>query len=53
MSAFLEITDLNVSYGHTQVLFDINLAAQQGDFVAIAGPSGCGKTTLLRTILGL
>lgn len=53
MTGYLEISKLNVSYGNTAVLFDIDLSAQQGDFVAIAGPSGCGKTTLLRTILGL
>lgn len=53
MTGFLDLSQLNTSYGDTQVLFDINLAAGQGDFVAIAGPSGCGKSTLLRTILGL
>lgn len=53
MTSFLEINKLNVGYGNTQVLFDLYLKVNHGDFVAIAGPSGCGKTTLLRTILGL
>jgi ABC-type nitrate/sulfonate/bicarbonate transport system ATPase subunit len=34
-------------------LRDIDLAVQQGEFVAIIGPSGCGKSTLLELIAGL
>jgi putative ABC transport system ATP-binding protein len=36
----------------TVALSRINLAVQDGEFVAIMGPSGCGKTTLLN-IIGL
>ena len=36
-----------------QALQDVNLTAQQGEFVAILGPSGCGKSTLLEMIAGL
>ncbi len=35
------------------VLYNINLALEPGEFVAILGPSGCGKSTLLRAIAGL
>jgi putative ABC transport system ATP-binding protein len=35
------------------VLKDVNLHADEGEFVMIIGPSGCGKSTLLHTILGL
>ena len=35
------------------VLEDINLNINHGDFVCLLGPSGCGKTTLLRLIAGL
>jgi ABC-type Fe3+/spermidine/putrescine transport system ATPase subunit len=35
------------------VLYNINLALEPGEFMAILGPSGCGKSTLLRAIAGL
>jgi ABC-type lipoprotein export system ATPase subunit len=36
-----------------QILRDISLQINRGDFVVIFGPSGCGKSTLLHIILGL
>jgi len=36
-----------------QVLKDIELNIQPGEFVSIVGASGCGKSTLLRLIVGL
>ena len=41
------------SYGHAEVLRDINLTIPNGQIVCIVGPSGCGKSTLLRFIGGL
>lgn len=35
------------------VLEDINLQFQEGEFISIVGASGCGKSTLLRIIAGL
>ncbi|MCP5365858.1 MAG: ATP-binding cassette domain-containing protein [Hyphomicrobiales bacterium] len=55
--AFLELTGICKSYGvgtsRTSVLKDINLAINEGEFVAIVGFSGSGKTTLISTIAGL
>ena len=36
----------------TEVLRDINLEMNLGDFVCVLGASGCGKTTLLRLVAG-
>ncbi|QND54725.1 sn-glycerol-3-phosphate ABC transporter ATP-binding protein UgpC (plasmid) [Phyllobacterium sp. 628] len=49
----IEIDHLNKHYGGFHALKDINIAIEQGSFVALVGPSGCGKSTLLRTLAGL
>ena len=41
------------TFGARTVLSDLDLTAQQGQFVALLGASGSGKTTLLRMLLGL
>jgi len=49
----LEIKNLNVAYGDTQVIWDLNLKVEQGEIITMIGPNGAGKTTILRTICGL
>jgi iron(III) transport system ATP-binding protein len=51
-AAGIDISGVNLSYGATHVLKDINLTVEPGEFFAFLGPSGCGKTTLLRLIAG-
>jgi multiple sugar transport system ATP-binding protein len=51
--ATVELINVSKSFGSVEVLRDINLALEQGEFVVFVGPSGCGKSTLLRMIAGL
>jgi zinc transport system ATP-binding protein len=50
----VELRGVGFAYeaGH-RVLADVDLAVEEGEFVAIAGPNGGGKTTLVRLVLGL
>ena len=50
--ALLQLTGLQKIYDQTEVLKDINLDIEHGEFITLLGPSGCGKTTLLRLIAG-
>ena len=51
--AYLEIENVNVSYGDVQVVNDLSLTVNEGEVVSIIGGNGAGKTTLLKTISGL
>ena len=48
----LTVKGLNVSYGESKVLFDIDLQVNAGQVVTCVGRNGAGKTTLLKTIAG-
>lgn len=49
----LRIEDLDVGYGHLQILRKVSMNINVGEIVAILGPNGAGKTTLLKSIMGL
>ncbi len=49
----LEVADLAAAYGDVQVLWNIDLAVEKGEIVALIGSNGAGKTTLLRVLSGL
>jgi len=50
----IEFSQINFSYekGGQQILTDINIKINSGEYVAFVGPSGSGKSTLIRLILG-
>lgn len=49
----LEVYEIDVFYGKFQVLRDVSLRVDDGEYVAILGPNGHGKSTLFKTICGL
>ncbi|MEQ8348212.1 MAG: ABC transporter ATP-binding protein [Sneathiellaceae bacterium] len=51
--ARLDLTGLCKAFDTSQVLRDVSLTIDDGEFLAVVGPSGCGKSTLLRVIAGL
>ena len=51
--ASIKVKNLCKRYGTLEILKDVNLDIQSGEFIVFVGPSGCGKSTLLRSISGL
>ncbi|MFY0688948.1 MAG: ABC transporter ATP-binding protein [Cyclobacteriaceae bacterium] len=55
--AFLELKNVSKSYGvgkeQVNVLSNINLTIEEGEFLAVVGFTGSGKTTLINLINGL
>jgi urea transport system ATP-binding protein len=49
----LMIQGLNVSYGESQILWNVDLHVPEGQVVCLMGRNGVGKTTLLKSIMGL
>ena len=52
-SMILSGTDLSKKYGNLEVVKEVSLAVNEGEFVCLVGKSGCGKTTLLSILSGL
>jgi len=53
VSTLLEARDVTFGYGASDVLDDVSLSIEPGEFVALVGPNGSGKSTLLRILLGV
>ena len=49
----IELKNVSFQYEYTQVLKNISLRVEEGDFLALLGQNGSGKSTLLKLILGL
>lgn len=50
---FLDIKNATKTYGNVEVLHQVDIAVEEGEFLVLVGPSGCGKSTLLNMIAGL
>ena len=49
----LRVSNLNVYYGESHILRNVDLSVPSGQMVCLIGRNGVGKTTLLKTIMGL
>ena len=52
MPPIVEIKDLHFAYNGQEILKNIDLTVNEGDFLGLIGPNGSGKTTLFNVISG-
>lgn len=50
MSSIITVKNMNLFYGQTQALKNINMDIEQNAITALIGPSGCGKSTFLKSL---
>ena len=53
MTSLIEIRNVSLQYGSSDVVRDVSVQIEEGEFFVIIGPNGAGKTTLLKSITGL
>ncbi|WP_058365212.1 ABC transporter ATP-binding protein [Haloparvum sedimenti] len=51
--SLLEVENLDAGYGDLQVLSNVDLHVDDGEYVTIVGPNGAGKSTVMKTIVGI
>ena len=49
----IEVEDLHVSYGQSEVIHGLNFKAEKNETLAIMGRNGMGKTTLFKSLMGI
>ena len=52
-SPLVQLERIRKSFDGKDVISDLTLTINDGEFLTLLGPSGCGKTTVLRLIAGL
>ena len=52
-SKLLQVRNLDVHFGPSKVLHDVNFEVRKGEILILMGPNGAGKTVLLKSIFGL
>ncbi|MGN1001400.1 MAG: phosphate ABC transporter ATP-binding protein PstB [Oscillospiraceae bacterium] len=50
MNNVITVKDMNLWYGSTQALKNVNIEIPEKSITALIGPSGCGKSTFLKTL---
>lgn len=51
--SILRVSGLNVYYGESHILRDVDLRIPEGEMICLIGRNGVGKTTFLKTVIGL
>ena len=51
--SLLEVEELSAGYGDLQVLTDVDMHVEAGEYVTIVGPNGAGKSTVMKSVFGL
>ena len=46
----IKTNNLNISYGNTEIVKNLNLSIPKGKITTIIGANGCGKSTILKTL---
>lgn len=49
----LDVRDLKVCYGQSEVLHGLNFSVKPGEIVAVVGRNGMGKSTLMKSLIGI
>ncbi|WP_049972254.1 ABC transporter ATP-binding protein [Haladaptatus cibarius] len=49
----LDVSQLDAGYGDLQILSDIDLDVEAGEYVTIVGPNGAGKSTAMKAVFGI
>lgn len=53
MSALLDVSDIQASYGHAQALFGVSFHVNEGEVVTLLGRNGMGRSTTIKCLFGL
>ena len=53
MQNAIEISNIHVRFGKTEILSDVSVDIPEGRIIALLGPSGTGKTTLVKAVMGM
>ncbi|WP_436932725.1 ABC transporter ATP-binding protein [Halosimplex halobium] len=51
--SLLAVRSLDAGYGDLQILTDVDLDVDDGEYVTIVGPNGAGKSTVMKSVFGL